>query len=260
MQVMVPANARRTLVPTSALVSVDLPAFGAPTTPTCSSCCCSVGTTGTFGLYGSGTYSVYCSSSSMSSQTAKRLNSLFGRRCGAVDLTKVAERSAPMHCLQASSLRFVNKHTRCLLDSSVLQAEQKVAGRRSSIRAFFRQMCCPGLSRCRANCSRRVLTAGSHCRQCDPRSYSAGKSPCDGHTGWRYEGSGSWIGLVILGHWAHCLEPWCSGYHVCLTRSRSPVRSWPASVNCRFAPPTIPPSEVNSLQHVACTTGIQRLR
>ena len=25
------------------------------------------------------------------------------------------------------------------------------------------------------------------------------------------------------------LEPWCSGYHVCLTRSMSPVRSWPAS-------------------------------
>jgi len=27
----------------------------------------------------------------------------------------------------------------------------------------------------------------------------------------------------------YTLEPWCSGYHVCLTRSRSPVRSWPAS-------------------------------
>ena len=25
--------------------------------------------------------------------------------------------------------------------------------------------------------------------------------------------------------------PWCSGYHICLTRRRSPVRSWAESVN-----------------------------
>lgn len=138
--VAIAANAVRTLVPTSALVSVDLPAFGAPTTPTCSSCCCSVGTIGISGRYGCGTYSVYCSSSSISSQTAKLLNTFCDKRRGAVNLTE--PRSAPIDCLEASSLKLINEQTRGLLGPSELQVEHKVAGRRSSIRAFGTRTAC----------------------------------------------------------------------------------------------------------------------
>lgn len=120
-----------TFVPTKALVRVDLPALGAPTTPTCNSCCCSVGTVGTSGLYGSGTYSVKCSSSSSASSQAGKLLYTRCERCCGMACLQVRSRPRPVHATSVRMLlksrRFVNTHTRCLLPpTAVAKAEHSV--------------------------------------------------------------------------------------------------------------------------------------
>lgn len=34
----------------------------------------------------------------------------------------------------------------------------------------------------------------------------------------------------MISRLVHTVVPWCSGYHICFTRRRSPVRSWPESI------------------------------
>jgi len=120
-----------TFVPTKALVRVDLPALGAPTTPTCNSCCCSVGTAGVPGLYGSGTYSVTCSSSSTaSSQAGKLLYTRCQSCCGVVCL-QLCGRPRLAHDtsarLLAKSFKLVSAHTRGRLPPTpVAKAEHSV--------------------------------------------------------------------------------------------------------------------------------------
>ena len=120
-----------TFVPTKALVRVDLPALGAPTTPTCNSCCCSVGTAGVSELYGSGTYSVTCSSSSAASSHAGKLLYTRCKRCCGVVCLQLCDRPRPAHDtsagLLAKSFKLVSAHTRGRLPPKpVAKAEHSV--------------------------------------------------------------------------------------------------------------------------------------
>ena len=135
-----------TFVPTKALVRVDLPALGAPTTPTCNSCCCSVGTAGVSGLYGSGTYSVTCSSSSTPSSQAGKLLYTRCKSCRGVVCLQLCGRPPPAHVtsarLLAKSFKLVSAHTRGRLPPTpVATAEHSVKPIFASMeRAIFRTL------------------------------------------------------------------------------------------------------------------------
>ena len=133
-----------TFVPTKALVRVDLPALGAPTTPTCNSCCCSVETAGVSGLHGSGTYSVTCSSSSTASSQAGKLLYTRCKSCCGVVCLQLCGRLRPAHDTSArylaKSFKLVSAHTRGRLPPApVAKAEHSVKLIFASMeRAIFR--------------------------------------------------------------------------------------------------------------------------
>ena len=155
-----------TLVPTKALVSVDLPALGAPTTPTCNSCCCSVGTAGVSGLYGSGTYSVTCSSSSTASSHAGKLLYTRCKSCCGVVCLQLCGKPRPAHDtsarLLAKSFKLVSEHTRGRLPPT------PVAKAEHSVKPIFASMEHANIRTCS---SRVVFTAFLECESCSQSAY-----------------------------------------------------------------------------------------